>query len=97
MFLTYDLGGGFGNLTFRMTLYKSEAFSYPYTEADYPLVVPLGDRLFVEYSVGSTSADLVVFAERCKATLDGRTLSWPSYDFIQDGWVCVLLFTSEWV
>ena len=76
--------GGYGNFTFKMDFYKTAAFTTPNTDS--PIKVSLNEYVFVQYSVES-SADLVVMAENCKATKDGRFYSWPHYSIIQNGYV----------
>ena len=67
-----------------MDFYKTAAFATPYTDNDYPILVALNEYLYVKYSVES-SANLVIMAEKCKATRDGSFYSWPYYTIIQNG------------
>ena len=68
-----------------MDFYETAAFSTPYTENDYAILVALNEYLYVKYSVeSSVSNELVIMAENCKATRDGSFYSWPYYNIIQN-------------
>ena len=75
---------GFGNFTFTFDVYRSSSYSIPYTDNDFPVEVTLNDYMYFEYSVES-SADLVIFAETCKATAGPSFYSSPHYTIIQNG------------
>ena len=77
---------GFGNLTFKMDFYTNSSFATPYNDLDYPLVIPLNEYVYLQYSVESR-ASLAVLAVNCKATKDESFSSSPSYSFIVNGCV----------
>ena len=78
------ISAGYGNLTFKIDVYKSSSFDTPYSQQDYPLEVALGDYVYIRYSVES-SAELTIMAVTLKATKDGSFYSWPQYTIIQHG------------
>ncbi|XP_048584132.1 ZP domain-containing protein-like [Nematostella vectensis] len=76
--------GGYGNFTFKMSLYRNNSYKGSYESREYPIDIGVDEPLFLEYGV-SSSTDLIVFAETCRATTTGSPNSWPQYDFIKDG------------
>ncbi|XP_068694613.1 ZP domain-containing protein-like [Montipora foliosa] len=75
---------GFGNLTFKMDIYKSDSYKEAYVDNEYPLNVALNDYIHLGYSVESSQL-LVVMAVNCKATKDKYFGSSLYYELIKDG------------
>ena len=84
-FLTFDFEEGGGNFTFAMDFYKSSFFAQPYTFDNYPVFKRLSDFIYIQYSINTSSADLVVHAETCRATPTNRPYDNPQYVFIANG------------
>lgn len=74
-----------------MDLYRTKDYTNKYGPIDYPISVELNDPIYVQYEVVSDKADLHVFAERCLATTTRSETSTPSYVFIDDGYVMLLV------
>ena len=81
----FGITGGFGNFTFRMDLFKSSAYRYPYAADDYPISVQLNQLLYIQYSVESLKSSLIVFADTCRATPSRDPYSSPQYVFLKNG------------
>ncbi|EDO44277.1 predicted protein [Nematostella vectensis] len=77
--------GSYGNFTFKMALYRNQSYSSLYVSREYPISIELNEPLYVEYSVTSSTANLVVFAETCRATTTGNPNTLPQYDFVKEG------------
>ena len=81
----FDFEGSGGKFTFAIDFYKSISFVEPYTTYDYPVFKHLSDFIYIQYSVNTSSADLVVYAETCRATPTNRPYDYPQYVFIANG------------
>ncbi|KAK3754727.1 hypothetical protein QZH41_007046 [Actinostola sp. cb2023] len=77
--------GNFGNFTFSMNLFRSSQYQKPYSPLDYP--VSLNEPLWIQFEVKDTNADLVVFAESCRATTSINPNSLPKYVLLEQGCV----------
>ena len=85
VFFSFYFEEGGGNFTFAMDFYKSSSFAEPYTIYDYPVFKHLSDSIYIQYSVDTSSSDLVVHAETCRATPTNRPYDNPQYVFIANG------------
>lgn len=74
----------FGNFTFEMNMFKSEDFDEYYTE--YPVgPIDIGTDIFLQVSVTSRDAGLVVFVDECKATPTPEYHDQMQFIFLEDG------------
>ncbi|XP_020601990.1 deleted in malignant brain tumors 1 protein-like isoform X3 [Orbicella faveolata] len=74
----------FGNFTFEMNMFKSENFNEYYTE--YPVgPIDIGTDIFLQVSVTSRDAGLVVFVDECKATPTSEYHDQMQFIFLEDG------------
>ena len=80
-----SFAGNFGNFTFTMDLYKTSQYQTPYSPFDYPVKVSLDQTLWVQFEVKNAIADLVVFADSCRATTSVKPNSYPQYVFLKGG------------
>ena len=79
----------FGNFTFEMYMFKSEDFSEYYTE--YPVgPIDVGTDIFLQVSVTSRDAGLVVFVDECKATPTPEYHDPMQFIFLEDGLVTIM-------
>ncbi|XP_031549144.1 ZP domain-containing protein-like [Actinia tenebrosa] len=83
--IVYASEGSYGNFTFTMDLYQTSRYSTPYSPSAYPVVVYPNQPLWVQYEVKNTNADLVVFAENCRATPSNDPNASPQHVFLQRG------------
>ena len=74
----------FGNFTFEMLMSKSGHFREYYTE--YPIgPIDLDAEIFLEVSLRTSHAGLVLFLDECKATPTTDYDNEAQYFFIEDG------------
>ena len=74
----------FGNFTFEMLMFKSGHFREYYTE--YPIgPIDLDAEIFLEVSLRTSHAGLVLFLDECKATPTTDYDNEAEYFFIEDG------------
>ena len=66
----------FGNFTYSMDMYKSAQYEEP---ESYPVIKGVGEIMYLELKVESGDSKLVVFPDRCKATLSGDYSSEPHH------------------
>ena len=80
----YSSLASFGNFTFEMLMFKSGHFREYYTE--YPIgPIDLDAEIFLEVSLRTSHAGLVLFLDECKATPTTDYDNEPEYFFIEDG------------
>ncbi|XP_048586880.1 oncoprotein-induced transcript 3 protein isoform X2 [Nematostella vectensis] len=77
--------GSYGNFTFTMDLFYSGRYQRAHGLADYPVPVMIDEPLHIQYSVKSTTGNLSVLADSCRATLTKEAYSWPYYTLIERG------------
>ncbi|XP_048587349.1 deleted in malignant brain tumors 1 protein isoform X2 [Nematostella vectensis] len=77
--------GSYGNFTFTLDLFYSDAYQRPRGLADYPVPAVMDEPLHIQYSVKSTTGNLSVLADSCRATLTKEPYSSPFYTFIEKG------------
>ncbi|XP_078381577.1 ZP domain-containing protein-like isoform X2 [Oculina patagonica] len=74
----------FGNFTFEMHLFKSGDFKEHYTR--YPVgPIDVGADIYLQVSVTSSDAGLVVFVDECKATPSTEYHDQMQFIFLEDG------------
>ncbi|XP_078593856.1 uncharacterized protein LOC144871822 isoform X2 [Branchiostoma floridae x Branchiostoma japonicum] len=76
---------GDGSFTFSMNLYRSDRFSQPYAQADFPVEVTVNEDIYFGISVEAAVSGLVLFVENCKATPSPTPSSSTQYYIIRDG------------
>ncbi|XP_035660461.1 uncharacterized protein LOC118404837 [Branchiostoma floridae] len=76
---------GDGSFTFSMKLYRSDRFSQPYAQADFPVEVTVKEDIYFGISVEAAVSGLVLFVENCKATPSPTPSSSTQYYILQDG------------
>ena len=73
-------------------MFKSEDFNEHYTE--YPVgPIDVGTDIFLQVSVTSRDAGLVVFVDECKATPTPEYHDQMQFIFLEDGLVTIMCFT----
>ncbi|XP_032226587.2 ZP domain-containing protein [Nematostella vectensis] len=68
-----------------MDLFYSGRYQRAQGLADYPVPVMINEPLYIQYSVKSTTGNLSVLADSCRATLTKEPYSSPFYTFIEKG------------
>ncbi|XP_066283357.1 uncharacterized protein [Branchiostoma lanceolatum] len=76
---------GDGAFTFSMNLYRSDGFSWPYVQADFPVEVAVNDDVYFGISVEAAVSGLILFVDNCKATPSSTPGDSTQYYIIQDG------------
>ncbi|XP_066283356.1 uncharacterized protein [Branchiostoma lanceolatum] len=76
---------GDGTFTFSMNLYRSDGFSRPYAQSDFPVEVVVNDDVYFSISVEAAVSGLVLFVDNCKATPSSTPGDSIEYYIIQDG------------
>ncbi|XP_013391916.1 oncoprotein-induced transcript 3 protein-like [Lingula anatina] len=76
---------GRGNLTFNIQQFQTDNFSTPYSEKDYPVSVKIRDQMYFVLSVNTTSPDVKLFADTCKATPCSSPFDFLQFNFIING------------
>eukprot|EP00058_Branchiostoma_floridae_P003535 XP_002589023.1 hypothetical protein BRAFLDRAFT_87496 [Branchiostoma floridae] len=76
---------GDGSFTFSMNLFRSDRFSQPYAQSDFPVEVTVNEDIYFGISVEAAVSGLVLFVENCKATPSPTPSSSTQYYIIQDG------------
>ena len=66
-----------------MDMFKSDKYQKAYDE--YPVLVKLGQRLYLEVKAESKDTKLVLFTQKCHATPTSDVNDKTSYSFIEDG------------
>lgn len=88
LFFVLSFIEAFGNFTFEMYMFKSEDFSEYYTK--YPVgPIDVGTDIFLQVSVTSRDAGLVVFVDECKATPTPEYNDPMQFIFLEDGLVTI--------
>ena len=88
-FFVLSFSEAFGNFTFEMNMFKSENFNEYYTE--YPVgPIDIGTDIFLQVSVTSRDAGLVVFVDECKATPTSEYHDQMQFIFLEDGLVTIM-------
>ncbi|XP_078594592.1 uncharacterized protein LOC144872397 isoform X2 [Branchiostoma floridae x Branchiostoma japonicum] len=75
---------GDGSFTFSMNLYRSDSFSQPYGQADFPVEVSVNDDVYFGISVEAAGSGLVLFVDNCRATPSASPGGSTEYYIIQD-------------
>ncbi|XP_066283348.1 uncharacterized protein [Branchiostoma lanceolatum] len=76
---------GEGTFTFSMNLYRSDGFSRPYAQSDFPVEVVVNDDVYFGISVEAAVSGLVLFVDNCKATPSSTPGDSIEYYIIQNG------------
>ncbi|XP_019633983.1 PREDICTED: uncharacterized protein LOC109477302 [Branchiostoma belcheri] len=76
---------GDGSFTFSMSLYRSDRFSQPYTQSDFPVEVTVSEDMYFGISMEAAVSGLVLFVDNCKATPSSTPGGSTQYYIIQDG------------
>ncbi|XP_066283358.1 uncharacterized protein [Branchiostoma lanceolatum] len=76
---------GDGAFTFSMNLYRSDGFSRPYAQSDFPVEVAVNEDMYFGISVAAAVSGLVLFVDNCKATPSSTPGDSTEYYIIQDG------------
>ncbi|XP_035676197.1 uncharacterized protein LOC118415601 [Branchiostoma floridae] len=76
---------GDGSFTFSMNLYRSDRFSQPYGQADFPVEVSVNEDLYFGISVEAAGSGLVLFVDNCRAMPSSTPGGSTEYYIIKDG------------
>lgn len=79
----YTRTAEFGNFTFTMDMYETDAYLKPYDS--FPVRKNLNDKLYLEVKVMSNDSKLVLIPEKCWATPDQDPDNSKSFAFIDKG------------
>ena len=73
----------FGNFTFLMEMYPTDAYDTPYDT--YPVQKDLNEEMYLEVKVLSNDSKLVLFPDKCWATPSSDPDDEKSFAFIENG------------
>jgi len=80
--LELDVEDGSGEFDLQMSLYKDSSFVYRY--ANYPVTVPLNQRLYFQINVDSIDRGLSITADTCFATPTRMVATENKYTIIEN-------------
>lgn len=78
----FRLTENYGNFTYIMNMYTNKNFSEKVEE--YPLLVGISQRLYINLQVQSGDSDLNVFPDECKATPSTDYDAEPDHSIIKE-------------
>ncbi|XP_033115823.1 ZP domain-containing protein-like [Anneissia japonica] len=72
-----------GNFSFALDMYQEGNFTLPYGDNDYPVVVDIGQTIYLGAHVTSYTEDVKLYIDSCVATTSSDKFTSPRYDLIQ--------------
>ncbi|XP_033110879.1 uncharacterized protein LOC117111941 [Anneissia japonica] len=75
---------GSGNFSFTLDMYRESNFSIPYGNNDYPVVVDIGQTIYMGAHVTSYTGDIKLYIDYCVATPSSDENASPKYDLIEN-------------